>query len=124
MAGLPLTTVGTPATITHFINNTEGIMNGSPLDLSPPRTPTLVTVAAICRCLLPLPLPLHLHLRLTLVSDAAHRSGPWIPTPAFGSASRPRSAHFPQGQQGRNWESIALEGNDLGGLRRWPRLDC
>ncbi|MCK5379741.1 MAG: hypothetical protein KAJ78_10070, partial [Acidobacteria bacterium] len=34
------------------------------------------------------------------------------------------SVHFPQGQQGRNWESIALEGNDLDGLHRRPRLDC
>jgi hypothetical protein len=42
--------------------------------------------------------------------------------PAFGVASRPRSARFPQGQQSRNWESAALEGNDLGGLRFQPRL--
>ncbi len=45
------------------------------------------------------------------------------PAPAFGVAqARPRSAHFPQGRRSRNREGIALEGNDLGGLRRWPRL--
>ena len=45
--------------------------------------------------------------------------------PAFGSACRrPRSAHFPQEQQGWDREDVALEENDLGGLRLWPRPDC
>jgi len=35
-----------------------------------------------------------------------------------------RSAHFPQGQHSGNREGIALEGNDLGGLHRRPRLGC
>jgi len=39
-------------------------------------------------------------------------------TPAFGCASRrPRSVRFPQGQCGRVREGVALEENDLGGLR-------
>ncbi len=40
------------------------------------------------------------------------------------TVDRPRSVHSPQGRHCRNWESIALEENDLGGLRRQPRLDC
>ncbi len=44
------------------------------------------------------------------------------PTPAFGSAPQPRSAHFPQGPHFRNRESIALEENGLGGLRLRPRF--
>jgi len=45
--------------------------------------------------------------------------------PGLRERRRPsRSVHFPQGQQSRNRESIALEENDLGDLRRGPRLDC
>ena len=39
-------------------------------------------------------------------------------------ADRPRSVRFPQGRYYGNWEVLALEGNDLGGLRRKPSLDC
>ncbi len=57
----------------------------------------------------------------------------WFSTPAFGSAwgltpiraptDRSRSVHFPEGLGYRNREGIAPPENDLGGLRRWPRLD-
>ena len=40
------------------------------------------------------------------------------------TAGRPRSVHFPQGRHFGNWEVLALEENDLDGLRGWPRLDC
>jgi len=46
------------------------------------------------------------------------------PTPAFGFASRPRSVHLPQGRHFRDRETLALEENDLGGLRLRPSFDC
>ena len=50
-------------------------------------------------------------------------TAPVSPCPAFGDAqARHRSVHFPQGQQFRNRKNLALEENDLGGLRHQPRL--
>ncbi len=46
-----------------------------------------------------------------------------VPNPGLLECLRPSSSvHSPQGQQGWAREAIALEGNDLGGLRRRPRL--
>ncbi len=38
------------------------------------------------------------------------------------TVGRPRSVHFPEGLRYRNREVITPPENDLGGLRRWPRL--
>ena len=59
-----------------------------------------------------------------LFATAVFGLGSCISYPAFGAASRPRSVHFPEGLGYRNREEIAPPENDLGGLRRWPRLDC
>ncbi len=89
-----------------------------------------------------LSLRLFLSLRLSLQSgaDPAPESGPCPPNRTLNSTpglrghikvaegsrvtDRPRSVQFPQGQQNRHRENPALEENDLGGLRRRPRLDC
>ncbi|MCK5379174.1 MAG: hypothetical protein KAJ78_07205, partial [Acidobacteria bacterium] len=70
--------------------------------------------------------------------ESADRSRPQIPVavrcylslPLFFNPglreradARPRSVHLPEGPRNRNREEIAPPGNDLGGLRRQPRLD-
>ena len=83
--------------------------------------------AGDCRCQLTLYLPtapVAVNCRCAWFWSLATGPAPVFPPPAFGSASRPRSVHFPQGRHFGNWEIFALEGNDLGGLRLEPRLDC
>ena len=89
--------VGPPVTH-HFMNNPEEIMNGSPVDLSPPRAPTLSTV----HCLPPR------SPSSDAETDAAHRSGSCYPVPAFGRTSVPPARR------------ISLKGDNVGIGRPLP----
>ena len=80
-----------------------------------------------------LSLRLNLYLHLFADSDAAPVTAPdfnpglrgrFEITANSSVTDRPRSAHFPEGQQFRSGNVTAPPENDLGGLRRQPRLDC
>jgi hypothetical protein len=64
------------------------------------------------------------------LNSALFENGAWHSELVFfspglrGRLPAPPLGHFPQGQHSRSWEGIALEENDLGGLRLQPRLDC
>jgi hypothetical protein len=64
-----------------------------------------------------------LALALSLISSPGLRGRIKV-TVSATTVERPRSAHFPEGRHFRIREGIAPPRNDLGGLRRRPRLDC
>ena len=64
------------------------------------------------------------HSELVFLCKGAWHSELVVFKPGLRERLRPsRSVHFPQGLQSRSREKAALEGKDLGGLRRRPRLD-